>query len=314
MCDHHESLLAFVPAIDARSPTDVFGWSDVGEEEWNAMPLQRDDRNQDAVSRAEIALTLSHLRAAREALVTIRASGASHALVLEEDADISAIGHWPYRSVRGWIAAAGLPEDALATMVGATAPLQPSDFDKLDTPLVSYTWGGLAEEAIQAGRQVAAWHPGTGVWGTFGILYSRAGLELLMDKFGGGVASALAAPRAPMRFARSSSKFTKEYVADSLIYHTLESSMWVAVPPFVLHNNRLQVAREAKSGSGLRAAGRGAQLGVSSDDVRDRGNAFALQTMRLRWCNATEWSAAKKANNKSMGILLKASQVLCYEK
>ena len=188
------------------------------------------------MSLHETAATLSHLKAVRTALRHLKTTGGDVALVLEDDADLSLASAWPVETIRAWLAIAKLPSDWMQVKLGLSAddaPPTPWGNDQVG-PLWNELIADAADSATPGAVKVDPMKHYVGqlaglkvpkLWGIFGTLYSKAGLEAIIDRF---------APK------NGGSKFKvdsleRTLVADWALPATLEAAAFVAVPPLILH-------------------------------------------------------------------------------
>ena len=217
------------------------------------------ERSLQLISRAELALSLSHIRAAEMALSALRDSSAHACLILEDDADLSPLSVWQ-GSLSEWIRDAQLPPDWLVVGVGSTIP-EP----------YQHLWDNL-----ELSGQLAVRRPGYGIWGAFAILYSKRGLEALIRAAQGRREATL---RANVT-TQGSTSMDYSLISDTFIFNHLSPSSWVAVPPLILHNDSW--------GSSIQTGSRRARWGflVSSSPART--------AMQGAWCTPhLEWVGGK---------------------
>lgn len=299
-----DQKVSYVSAIDGRTD-EALKWSDIPASTWETAPLTRSDakRTSAMISRAEIATTLSHLKAAREALLYLKKTDGKHALILEHDADVSAAPFWQPGSIQNWIAKADLPSDWHVVQLGATS-LQDED-TRSQKPRLSRTWARLALKSSKAKRtalkreEVAAASEDkkTLLWGAFAVLYSRAGLEALISELSlYTMDEALGA--GPTPFVLNSMAI--QNVADAIIYETLQQS-WVAIPPLILHSSK-QDQEHDQAGHGLGANWGSDASAKTAANENEQSRAFAQEVQRLAWCESVAWTNAAADGTSSVAI------------
>ena len=186
-------------------------------------PLSRGDprRSLSLISKGELALTLSHLKAAQGAYRHLLRTGGTAALVLEEDVDLSPLDVYN-RTLSEW-AEAALGADWLVASLGSSIS-RPEGWTQLADaaePKQHLAYRRRSSSPLAAKRNRSS--PEAGVWGTFAVMYSIEGLRLLLGADGSRTAT----------FAQVS-RMTVDVVSDVYIYAALRASSWIAVPPLVI--------------------------------------------------------------------------------
>jgi len=291
-----------VEAVDGRINDLSTDLTTVDPSQWNSAPAMRNSplRSSTQISKSEFATTVSHLIAARTALEHLKASGEEHALIVEEDADFSAMPLWP-QSLKQWIQNSNMQPDWHCVALGSTS----YEDVEVGATRLSSVWHGLARLAVlhssaavpRVQMKQLAPDSRSMLWGAFAILYSRAGLEHLV--------SSLTATATPPRFALSS--MGTESVADALIYETLNKGSWVAVPPLILHDDRRDAGLDdEKKGLGANWGATGQRAATENR----QSEAFALEMMRLAWCNEHPWTSSINDDTVRPALAKAALEVL----
>ena len=213
----------FVDAVDASDLTQLRAHSAVPASLLESAPLSRGDprRSRRLISKGELALTISHLKAAQGAYRHLLRTGGTAALVLEEDVDLSPLDVYN-RTLSEW-AEAALGAGWLVASLGSSIS-RPEGWTQLADaaePKQHLAYRRRSSSPLAADRIWSS--PEAGVWGTFAVMYSIEGLRLLLGAHGSRAAT----------FAQVS-RMTVDVVADVHIYAELRASSWIAVPPLVI--------------------------------------------------------------------------------
>lgn len=254
---HARNALVFVDAV-TKSEEVLLQWTRLSEAEIAVVEDRQSSRFNDLfMSRIETAVALSHLRACRRALKHLVTHGGDVALVLEDDAKFDFVPYWPAASIREWLIAADLPKDWLTVKLGATAGDVPPAPWNADLPP---SWAHLVQEAERTSKPAVKlstffssmqndhWMPT--VWGVYGNLYSRKGLEVLKSHFWAGTDDSAET----VHFNITS--LERFHLSDWLIPEVLNASSWAAVPPLIIHpddadttiNDRDDNGKDSRSG------------------------------------------------------------------
>ena len=226
----------FVDAIDESHSGQIMQASNLNRSQWHELEAKHDRSFNGAVriSRKEVAVTLSHVRAAQVASEMLHASNDEAVLVLEDDVLLESAGWWPL-SLAGWLnraRASGLPSDWQAVMLQVTDGGFPS-MAAGEKFSLSPNWAKLRQRSKAHDGSLVVRAPAVGwqsvesishrVWGAVAVLYSRGGVRAL----------GRATPNISGRLALPRYDWTAK--ADIFLYDTLASSTFVAVPPLFLH-------------------------------------------------------------------------------
>jgi len=210
--------LHFIDAVDASNLSQLRAHSAVPASLLESAPLSRSDRRRSRrlISKGELALTLSHLKAAQGAYRHLLRTGGTAALVLEEDVDLSPLDVYN-RTLSEW-AEAALGAGWLVASLGSTITRPPGWTLLADAvePKEHPAYRRRSSSPLAADRNWSS--PEAGLWGTFAVMYSIEGLRLLLDADG----------------SETLSRMTATSVSDNYIHAVLRASSWIAVPPLVI--------------------------------------------------------------------------------
>jgi len=287
--------------VAALTPDQIPEWSEASPTSWDSGSLDR-------ATRVEFAITLSHLRAARQALRRLRRDNVSQlALIVEDDVDFAPVRAWPYSTIRKWLGAASLPQKWYCVQLGSTinkdswtalhalsgqglrlAVQRPSSESlvKLNLPKCSVQ----ARDKVLWSRQF--W---SNMWGAFANLYSITGLEAVIKTWCdmACVRSARGAIDSlrPIHFSLKDNFVVlrgkrRAAVSENVLLSALGKSMWIAVPPLLLHNIQTASTRAKMEKTHARGKLHTERTERTVFKTHNATRSSTIEIMKTVWCQA----------------------------